>query len=144
MRKPEKQLYNKLKREMNNIWDMQSHEDKYSVGVPDVSYGLEGMNGWIELKRVLKYPKKSQTVIQLPHFTGQQRNWLERRQEKGGNCWLLLQVEDDYFIFKGDRCDRVGNCYNKEGLMRNAYSVYLCNIKTIGMWLYEILIGRGE
>jgi len=137
----EKQLWDKIKGQLGNAWDAQRHEDEFSVGIPDVSYGAAGINGWIELKRLERYPKNPQTVIKIKHFTGVQKNWLYERQQKGGHCWLLLQIADDYYLFKGDRCDKVGSYLNKEGLERNAHSIYSNNKDiSLGAWLWKNII----
>lgn len=99
-------LWDQVKVSMSNLWDAQRHEDKYSVGIPDVSFGINDKNGWIELKYLEKWPKYG--TVKIPHFTSQQRNWLERRDGFGGGCWLLLQVGNDYLIFRGVNVLEVG------------------------------------
>lgn len=83
-----------LKRE--GRWHACRHEDSATVGVPDVSYGLDGRNGWIELKSVPRWPRKA--PVRIRDLTVHQVRWLEKRGEAGGCCWLLLSVGRDYIL----------------------------------------------
>jgi hypothetical protein len=80
------------------------------VGVPDVSFCVGGVSGWIELKVIDRLPKHVITPVRVPHFTPAQRAWLKRRGIAGGNTWLLLKVIEPktYLLFLYDRCDAVG------------------------------------
>lgn len=55
----------------------QWHEDRYSLGIPDVSYGRDGINGWIEFKW-----EKTQ-------FERSQPRWLRDRALAGGHVFVL-------------------------------------------------------
>lgn len=69
-------------------------------GVPDVNYA----HGWIELKWLEAWPVRDDTLVRLPHFTQEQRDWLERRCVRGGRAYLLLQVETrplEWLLFNG-------------------------------------------
>lgn len=92
--KPESAFWKWLDMATIGLWDVQRHEDKYSVGIPDISYGSEGVNGWIELKAYNKWPNGS-----LPHFTSKQANWLTNRGKKGGLCFILIRVKTTILIF---------------------------------------------
>lgn len=96
-------LENRLKKHLLEImgtrWDVQSHEDRYSTGIPDLSYGARDVNGWIELKQVRKWPVKPATPVNLDHFTASQVNWLRKRGKKGGRCFILVRVDTEYFVF---------------------------------------------
>lgn len=119
MNKPEKLLYKKIKKAMSGLWDHQRHEDKFSVGIPDISFGLGGKNGWIELKYLKKWPKLGD-IVKIPHFTSQQKNWIYKRQKIGGNCWLLLQIKVEFLLFKGDDVTTIG-CINEFNLRKLVY-----------------------
>ena len=68
-------------------------------GTPDVNLSY----GWIELKTLPYWPKKAETVVQVPHFTQEQRLWLKRRCAAPlGEAYLLLKVEQDWVMFSGD------------------------------------------
>lgn len=99
MAKIENTLKKTLLRIMGRRWDVQSHEDQFSLGIPDLSYGIGGTNGWIELKRVRKWPSRASTKVDLDHFTANQVNWLSLRGKMGGSCFILVQVSTEYFIF---------------------------------------------
>jgi len=111
---PEKRLWNYLKQGMGNKWHAQRHEDVSAQGVPDVSYGVNSKNGWIELKVIKEYPKCNTTLIKIRHLTPMQRNWLKARGETGGSCCILLQVEKDYYLF-----DWTKVCELNKGIPRN-------------------------
>lgn len=75
------------------------------LGTPDVNY----IEGWIELKWRRAWPVKPDTPVTLPHFTIQQRRWLKKRWNAGGNSWLLLQVQREWLLFSGrDAADYLG------------------------------------
>lgn len=85
---------------MGTLWDVQSHEDRYSNGIPDLSYGISGINGWIELKQIEIMPADLNKVIKPKKYTSEQVNWLKRRGRKGGHCFVFVKVGDrDYFLF---------------------------------------------
>ena len=72
-------------------------ESRVRAGVPDVAY----INGWIELKWLRDWPKRVDTIVRIHHYTQQQRIWLRRHWELGGNSWLLLQVKREWLLFDG-------------------------------------------
>lgn len=82
---------------MGTRWDAQSHEDKYSNGIPDLSFGAEGVNGWIELKQIPKF--KGENPVKPDKYTPEQINWIRRRGKKSGHCFIFVKVEDRYFLF---------------------------------------------
>jgi hypothetical protein len=85
-------------------------------GTPDVNY----VEGWVELKWLREWPAREGTVVEVDHFTPQQRVWHIRRARAGGNNWLLLQVRDEWLLFRGEvaakmlgrvpRAELVKNC----------------------------------
>lgn len=83
--------------------DAWSVENPCRPGTPDVNY----IEGWIELKWLAEWPARDSTVVQLPHFTPQQRLHLARRWEMGGNAYLLLQVSQDWLLFDGKEAARI-------------------------------------
>lgn len=72
-------------------------ENSAYPGTPDVNY----IEGWLELKQLNKWPKRKNTKITIRHFTPQQRVWLRRRWIKGGNAFLLLKIQQEWFLFDG-------------------------------------------
>lgn len=78
--------------------------DAYAVenpcvpGMPDVEF----VGGWVELKYVPAWPKRKYiTVVRIPHFTPIQRAWIRRRAKYGGRVFVVLRVEDDWFVLPG-------------------------------------------
>lgn len=76
--------------------DPHSVENIVHPGTPDIDYA----HGWIELKHAATWPTRG-GVLSIPHFTPQQRVWLQRRWHAGGHAYLLLQVDKDYLLFTG-------------------------------------------
>lgn len=66
-------------------------------GTPDVNY----IEGWIELKWLRAWPARQDTIVTLKHYTKQQRIFAVRRRRAGGNCWLLLQVRNQWLLLDG-------------------------------------------
>ena len=101
-------LWEYLREGMRGRWDACRHEDAVTPGVPDVSYGVNGIQGWIELKALKDWPKKEDTAVPLNHLTKFQKLWLKRRGESGAACWILLRVNRDYLLFSWQVLDELG------------------------------------
>jgi hypothetical protein len=100
MQKRENVLKKYLVNIMGTRWHVQSHEDRYSEGIPDLSYGVPGAGGWIELKQVEKWPVKAESLVKPKKFTPAQVNWLLRRGKRAGFCYILIKVaQHDFFLF---------------------------------------------
>jgi len=94
----EKILWAKLRQGMKDKWHATRHEDILSEGVPDVSYGLDGTNGWIELKCVDKKPVRGNKKVRVKSLTSAQVAWITARGKAGGSCWILLAVGSTVFL----------------------------------------------
>lgn len=105
MQDPEHKLWVYIRDGMGNRWLPQRHEDKHSVGIPDLSYCIN-RSGWMELK-YSPLPKNPDTVIKIKHWTVKQRNWIVSRGEKIGMCFVLLQVGSSYLLIGWDKCDLI-------------------------------------
>ncbi len=80
------------------VLDGQPVENPISPGCPDIEY----VGGWIELKYLEHYPKRKYiTVIRVPHFKDIQRHWIKKRTRAGGTVYVLIRVEDDWFLLPG-------------------------------------------
>jgi hypothetical protein len=92
----EAKLWDDVRCGMNTRWHAQRHEDKYSTGIPDVSYGIKRLaDGWIELKYTpaLPTPGDGPWDFSMHHFTPEQRNWLEKRTKHGtGRVFLMARM----------------------------------------------------
>ena len=104
----ESNFWSYIQKNMKKRWDASRHEDCVGHGVPDVSYGMQGINGWIELKAMPAYPKRTATKVRIHHFTDCQRRWLTSRGSAGGYCWVLLRIERDYLLFHWRDAWKVG------------------------------------
>ena len=96
----ESSLWKTVKRNLEGPGvDLKRIENNVESGTPDVNYCINGKEGWIELKHVKEWPKGGTTPLKIKHFSPEQRNWINRRQKCGGRAFLLLQVENEYFLF---------------------------------------------
>lgn len=96
-----------------------SVENRVHPGTPDMSYA----GGWIELKKIMKWPIPGRPV-RIPHFTQQQRIWLRQRCDAGGRAHLLLQVGLTWMLFWGrDAADHLGK-FTHEQLNHLAVAVW--------------------
>lgn len=140
MKKGETKFWGKISMAMSGAWDAQRHEDKISLGIPDVSFGFKGKNGWIELKYLEDYPKKESSPIRIKHFTPEQKIWLEVRQMFGGNCWVLIGISKDIYLFKAEDLTGIGVNLNRNQFMKKAFS-YLAGDSHISIynWLSNAL-----
>jgi len=109
---------------MGNLWEAQRHEDKYSTGIPDVSYATDH-HGWIELKSV--DVRDESKVVKIPHFTAVQRAWAKRFGSLAGHTWLFVRVNRHYLLLGWWSVDRIGKL-NVSGLRDEA----------VGKWIGKI------
>jgi hypothetical protein len=101
-RKPEQKFRDYVRDIMHGYWHYEWHEDRYSSDIPDLSYAIGGVCGWIEFKVIKKFPKfPRRTVIKIPKLTVGQRRWLKGRRDFSPNVYLMVKVEDPvrYYIF---------------------------------------------
>lgn len=121
----ESAMWNSLKNSIGKYWDATRHEDKLSRGVPDVSFGTRGLSGWIELKALLNWPKRPETVVSLPHYTAQQRLWLWNRGKHCNTIWLLVRVGNLWLLFDHVVAQNVGKNLNKDEMLRLCQKVWI-------------------
>lgn len=71
-------------------------ENPLVPGMPDVNYAFGGRDrpctGWLELKCIDGWPKRSETIVTIEHYTDTQRRWARDHHEAGGRVHLLLKV----------------------------------------------------
>lgn len=98
-RDPEQILWDDIREGMTARWHPQRHEDRFSTGIPDVSYGIQKLtDGWVELKYLRRLPEFSSKPwdFRLDHFTPEQRNWAEMRTRHGtGRVFLLCRFGEE-------------------------------------------------
>ena len=69
-------------------WSVQEHEDKISNFIPDLSFAVAGLDGWVEVKYCNDQPK---SLGHIDHWTRGQEEWLWTRGIRGGgNCFLIV------------------------------------------------------
>jgi hypothetical protein len=88
------------------------------AGVPDVVCSVGGRHHFIELKSVVRFPKKDKTPIRLPHFTSDQRWWLKQHGEAGESCYVFLKVDKEYFLYHWSNLAGLGE-WTRQELMDN-------------------------
>lgn len=134
MKRIENTLKKYIMRTMGTRWDAQSHEDRYSTGVPDLSFSLrDGKgNGWIELKQVEKWGKEG-SLVKPRKFTSEQINWLTKRHRYGGGCFVLVKVEKDYFIFSATMAEEIAKGMTKNGYFLSAIRCWHGSIFATGL-----------
>lgn len=86
-------------------WECQSHEDKISNFIPDLSFSANKMDGWMELKWCNEEPG---TLNSIDHWTKGQEDFLTRRGKVGsGLCFLVLGTPKQVYAWKWDKLARV-------------------------------------
>ena len=115
--------------------DAMAVENRVKPGTPDVEF----IGGWIELKYLRAWPKNTDIVVRIRHFTPQQRIWLKRRDRMGGQCWLLLQVGRQWLLFNGQTAAVFVGKVNRESLYKLALKVWRngLNRKEFLTWLQK-------
>ena len=97
---------------MRGRWTAQRHEDRYTAGIPDVSYALNGVDGWLELK-ALERPGAAVSV----GVTDEQALWLRRRGLLGGGrCFVLARIAREHLLFRFDVANVLTCPQSLEGL----------------------------
>jgi len=72
-------------------------ESGITPGLPDINCAGDI---WIESKWLAKWPKLGD-IVQVRHFTPQQRVWHKLRHYAKGKSFLVLQIDHDYLLFNG-------------------------------------------
>lgn len=95
-------------------------ENPACPGTPDINYS----GGWIESKILNRWPADPQAVVKCDHFTPQQRVWHKRRAVAGGVSYVVIQIEQDVLVLRGnDAADLLGKV-NRAKLLKLALAVY--------------------
>jgi len=95
---------------MKPYWRAERVENRLSKGMPDVVFQW----GWLELKYSAKVAKRTQ---KLPHFTTQQRAFLNRWD----NAFLLWQIDENWLLFR-DHFDELGHVPYSQLLSLSSYN----------------------
>lgn len=101
----ERALSKTLMRHLKSVGHATRVENLATIGMPDVSYCINGCEGHIENKWLLSWHKRDrERIVGVRHFTAQQRKWALDRAKAGGRTFVLLQVQlpfNDYLLFDG-------------------------------------------
>lgn len=132
----ESDLWEHVREGMRSRWHAQRHEDKHSKGIPDVSYAMRRKtDGWVEMKFLPEYPTVSRHKSEKPwdfkldHFTPEQRNWMNLRDDhSAGRIFLLARLGTSHIIWQ----------WRRVRYMWGSMPFFALEEKASGLWL-----GRG-
>ena len=91
-----------LRRRLKDL-HAKSIENRCERGTPDMCY----IYGWIELKWVRAWPARN-GIVRLPHYTIQQRLWLNKHWTLRGRAFLGLVAAKEWFLWAGCDASPVG------------------------------------
>lgn len=92
-------------------------ENDLGTGTPDVNYVF----GWVELKYLRNWPKRSTTKVRLDHYTPQQRAWAIKRSAFQGKVYFLLRVcESEWILYEGSRAAMLVGTLTRDELVKKA------------------------
>ena len=98
----ESDLWQYLRKGMIGKWHVSRIESSAGNGVPDVSFGVPGINGWIELKYIARWPSLAKTKVKFP-LRAEQKHWILNRGAVAGNVWGMVRIEDDFFLLNHEQ-----------------------------------------
>lgn len=104
------------------------------LGTPDVAYS----HGFVELKNLDGFPVRASTVVRIPHYTDNQRDWLLAHHRAGGLAWLVIQVEQEWFVFDAERAQEVGLTLTRQDWYNNANAHW--GIKPTPWQMQDVLV----
>ena len=101
MRLPEQRLYDWFRRVIGPAAFIERVENRVKRDTPDlyIAEATMALRGWVELKVLLEWPKRATTPVRLEHWTSGQRYWANRHSLHGGQCWLVVQVQEEVYVF---------------------------------------------
>lgn len=74
-------------------------ETSTGLGIPDINGCWEGKEFWVEIKYLPTFPVRANTPVKIKHYTPEQRLWLRKRGQAGGQAWLFVRVGAEWFLF---------------------------------------------
>lgn len=129
----ESSLWKTLHKKMKPHFETERIESHVTPGFPDVVFTSKdtGVSGFLELKHAHEWPKRETTALQLDHFTMQQRSFFRRHGRIGGNVWMLLQVETDYFLIDWSTTLEIGTLTKSDLCEKSLHWKRSINIKEL-------------
>lgn len=110
----ESDLYKRLQR-VTPGFHWQRHEDKLVSGIPDCSYGFEGVCGWVELKTYDCWPRNPQDPLVFRDLKPTQVNWAIARGKACSRVWFLVAIgEYEWFLIRWHHARQLGKLTRKE------------------------------
>ena len=109
----ESNLFKRLKRATPGF-DWTRHEDKITSGIPDCSFGADGVGGWIELKTYDCWPRDPAAPLAFHDLKATQVNWAIRRGRKQRRVWFLVAVGEDWFLIRWKHARKLGKLTRSE------------------------------
>jgi hypothetical protein len=89
-------LWHYLSNGMRGRWHVQRHEDRLTAGIPDVSFAMNGIDGWIELKARARISASISLGL-----SNEQAIWLYRRGKIGsGHCFVMARIGKEHLLFR--------------------------------------------
>lgn len=134
MRLPEQRLYDWFRRVIGPAAFIERVENRVKRDTPDlyIAEATRALRGWVELKVLPAFPKRPATPVRLEHWTPGQRYWANRHSLHGGQCWLVVQVQEEVYVFNAataaismDWTRAEWAEFGRIVVMRNARSVHL-------------------
>lgn len=134
----ESDLFKRLKRATPKF-DWTRHEDKLTSGIPDASYGVDGVGGWVELKTYDNWPRDPDTPLRFHDLKPTQVNWAIRRGRKQRRVWFLVAVAEDWFLIRWKHARELGRLTRQELLEKSDIS----GTFPISREIVEVFTGKG-
>jgi hypothetical protein len=53
----------------------------------------------MELKHISDWPARATTTIKIPHYSDEQKEFLEAKGRGQGYTWLFMQIGSDYLLY---------------------------------------------
>ena len=79
-------------------------------GMPDISYCIKGVDGWIEMKSPAAPKRKTTPVLKSQHKLLQsQKNWFKRQYNAGGIAYILICMRSRWILMDGAYADKVND-----------------------------------
>lgn len=103
----EADLWRYVQHGMGPLWEAERIENRLNSGTPDVSYSTN-VHGWMELKYLPAAPKKDSTVMQVRHFTPEQRNWITRHGRRTGLVFVFMRIASTFMLFDWSKAREIG------------------------------------
>ena len=111
LRKGVKRVISSLDNSPLHVSWVESHDT--AIGIPDLNYCCEGVEGWIELKCAPNIEIRAAQVI-----------WFENRIRAGGHPLFLVEIEDMFLVVPGSRAASLRSDSSHENMKKAATVVW--------------------